>query len=197
LDALEVPSVQVQDIVFLHSPPRIPSPPTKEKRIGISVRGGFLGDNENVIPVIYDYLVSEGFVPIFLVHSTAGDEEQNDALFIRRVMAGKTYNITKTIQQTLDVYPFLHAVIGMRFHAGVLACIHEIPCIMISYGPKSLELAQELEIPHLVINPNELSFDIFQNMWHTCMDNYDREKRNMVSKHAFIRQNLIHSLESL
>lgn len=150
-----------------------------------------------MIPIIYDYLIAEGYVPIFLVHSTSGDEAQNDALFIRGVMAGRTYNITKTIQQTLDVYPFLYAVIGMRFHSGVLSCIHEIPFISISYGPKSLELAQELEIPHLIISPNELNFDIFQKIWHTLVDNYDREKRNMVSKHASIRQNLIQSLESV
>lgn len=197
LDALEVPATQIQDVVFLHNPPNVSNVHIKDKRVGISVRGGFLGENEALIPVIYDYLVAEGYVPIFLVHSTAWEEAQNDAMFIRRVMVGKTYNITKTIQQTLDVYPFLYAVVGMRFHSWVLACVHEIPFISISYGPKSLELAQELEIPHLVISPDDLNFDIFQNIWHTLIDNYEREKRNMVSKHASIRADLIYHLETI
>jgi polysaccharide pyruvyl transferase WcaK-like protein len=112
-------------------------------------------------------------------------------------MVGRTYNITKTIRQTLDVYPFLYAVIGMRFHSGVLACVHEVPFISISYGPKSMELVDELEIPHLMISPNELNVEIFRNIWHTLMENYDREKLNMISKHAFIRKDLIRHLETI
>lgn len=67
LDALEIPSVQVQDIVFLHEPP-LPSKPITEhiRPIGISIRGGFLQDeNESVIPRMYDYLVKQWFKPIF------------------------------------------------------------------------------------------------------------------------------------
>lgn len=110
---------------------------------------------------------------------------------------GRTYNITKTIRQTLDVYPFLYAVVGMRFHSGVLACVHEIPYLAITYGPKSLELVEQLEIPHMVIEPNELNLENFKNIWHNLVENYDREKRNMVSKHISIKENLIHHLETI
>jgi polysaccharide pyruvyl transferase WcaK-like protein len=48
-------------------------------------------------------------------------------------MSGRKYNITKNITQTLDVYPFLYAIVGMRLHAGILACVHHIPYIPISY----------------------------------------------------------------
>jgi polysaccharide pyruvyl transferase WcaK-like protein len=60
-------------------------------------------------------------------------------------MAGRTYNVTKTIQQTLDIYPHLYASVAMRYHAGVLSCVHESPCIHISYGAKSDELIGILE----------------------------------------------------
>lgn len=83
--------------------------------------------------LIYDRLVELGYTPIFLMFSTAGTENQNDALFIQKVMVGKTYNRTQTIEQTLSVYPSLYAVVGMRLHAGILACVHEIPYLPISY----------------------------------------------------------------
>lgn len=39
LDALEIPSIQVQDIVFLYEPPTEPKPLSDIKPVGISIRG--------------------------------------------------------------------------------------------------------------------------------------------------------------
>ena len=87
---------------------------------------------------------ASGYDPIFLAHSFAGDEEQNDILKIRAVMEQEPYKITKTMKETLDIYPSLYAVCGMRFHAGVLACVHEIPFIPFFYGTKGRELVRTL-----------------------------------------------------
>lgn len=69
LDALEIPCSQIPDLAFLYTPEPPPKLPEK-KRVGISVRGGFFGDNEGEIPKIYDYLIEKGYDPIFLVHTT-------------------------------------------------------------------------------------------------------------------------------
>ncbi|MBX9808956.1 polysaccharide pyruvyl transferase family protein, partial [Candidatus Gracilibacteria bacterium] len=196
LDALEIPSLQVHDIVFLYKPPVESRPLSDIKPIGISIRGGFI-DNEASIPLIYDELVSLGYKPIFLVFSTEGEESQNDVLFIRRVMAGRKYNITKNITQTLDVYPFLYAIVGMRLHAGILACVHHIPYIPISYGPKTDEIIKLLDIQHLAIQSTELNKDFFMNKWNALIENYDQEHLKMSEKHAFLSETLKKSLENL
>jgi polysaccharide pyruvyl transferase WcaK-like protein len=131
------------------------------------------------------------------VFSTDGDVDQNDSLYIKKVMAGRTYNVTKTIQQTLDVFPFLYASIAMRFHAGVLSCVHESPCIHISYGPKNEELVNLLDASHLNIQPNELSLAIFQNMWHNLVTRYDDEVLRLKERNSYIKKTLKHSLETL
>ena len=198
LDALEVPSIQVQDIVFLHEPTEQPDPDVlSTRRVGISVRGGFLGYKESFIPMIYDRLVELGYTPVFLMFSTAGTDNQNDALFIQRVMIGKTYNRTQTIEQTLSVYPSLYAVVGMRLHSGILSCVHEIPHLPISYGPKTDDLITMLGIEHLAIGAKDLTLEKFEENWGLLTQNYTAEQDNMHTKHLSIRKELLKNLKHI
>lgn len=196
LEALEIPCSQIPDIAFLYAPQKIDIAPSK-KRVWISVRGWFLWDTEKIIPQIYTYLQEKWYDPVFLVHTTSGEEAQNDTLFIKRIMAGQTYNVTGNIEQTLKVYPTLFAVIGMRFHAGVLACVHDIPFIMISYWPKTDELVRMLESDDFVIKPESLSLEHFSHMWETVESQYDKKIQEMSRKHQKIRNELITKLETL
>lgn len=197
LDALEIPSVQVQDIVFLHTPPADIEENVDAKLVGISVRWGFLGENESAIPLMYDRLIELGYNPIFLVFSTEGEESQNDTLFIRKVMVGKTYNVTKSISQTLDVFPKLHSVIGMRLHAGILACTHDIPFLPISYGPKTNDLMSLLEVQHLGIQAKEFSMGMFEANWNALVTNYEQEKMHMKIRHNHIAETLKTNLKNI
>jgi polysaccharide pyruvyl transferase WcaK-like protein len=197
LDALEIPSTQVDDIVFQYNPIKIEGKTSEKRRVGISVRWWFLWESERYIPEIYEYLQKEWYEPIFIIHTSEWGDDQNDSLYIKRVMTGRTYNVAKTIEQSLSLYPTLYAMIGMRYHATVLSCVHGIPCIPITYGPKSSELIQELELEHLSIEPNMLNFEIFQNMWHTLVSNYEKEQQHMKNKHATIRTRLLSTLETL
>jgi polysaccharide pyruvyl transferase WcaK-like protein len=197
LEALEVPSVVMNDIVFLYETPAQKLLEAWKKRVGISVRGGFLETTDTELPIIYDFLIEQGYEPIFLVFSTEWDVDQNDSLYIKQVMSGRTYNVTKTIAQTLDIYQHLYASIAMRFHAGVLSCVHEKPCIYISYGPKTDELIGLLGWEHLTIQPNELSLAIFQKMWHNLTTRYDEESQRLQQRNSYIKKELRHSLETL
>jgi polysaccharide pyruvyl transferase WcaK-like protein len=197
LEALEIPCVVIDDIVFLYEKPTISAPTDTQKRVGISVRGWFLEGTDYAIPQIYDFLVEQWYTPIFLVFSTEGDIEQNDSLYVKQIMAWRTYNVTKTIQQTLDIFPLLYATIGMRFHAGVLSCIHESPCMHISYGPKTDELISLLEAEHLTINPSELSLDIFEKMWHNLGKKHEEERTRLREKNIYIKKRLRVWLETI
>lgn len=67
--------------------------------------------------MIHKFLIDEGYEPIFLTHSLAGEIAQNDMLKIKEIMGDSSYKITQNLQETLDTYTTLYAVIGMRFHA--------------------------------------------------------------------------------
>lgn len=196
LEALEIPCSQIPDIAFLYVPEKVEKLPEK-KRIGISVRGGFLGESESEIPKIYEYFQNKGYDPVFLIHSSSGNEEQNDTLFIKRVMMGKTYNTTGTIQATLKMYPTLYAVVGMRFHSALLACAHGIPHVMISYWPKTEELMNLLDNTGYTIHPTDLTFELFQGMWEDMERVYDSRKANAIERYQTIREELIKKLRTL
>lgn len=196
LDALGIASSYIPDIVFLHEPKKLEKLPPK-KRVGISVRGGFLWDTERVIPEIYEFLEKSGYDPVFLIHTATGEDSQNDALFIKRIMTGKTYNVTGSIEHTLNLYPSLHAVIGMRFHSSILACIYELPFLMISYGPKTDELIKLLECDNFMVRPETLSIDIFTKLWNELEANYDARKEHLRIRHQQIREDLTNKLLTL
>lgn len=197
LDALEIPSIEVEDIVYLYNPPDVPKIELAKKRVGISIRWWFLEQKKTVIPEIYDYLVSEWYDPVFIVHTTTGGIDQNDAIFIKDVMAGRTYNTTHTLEQTLSIYPTLYAVIGMRFHSGILSCVHEIPFIPISYSHKTAELVKDLELEHMMIKSMELRIAFFSEIWQNLVKNYDKEVLHMRERKTMIRNELTKTLETL
>jgi polysaccharide pyruvyl transferase WcaK-like protein len=197
LDALEIPAIEVEDIVYLYEPPEVPKIELPRKRVWISIRWWFLEQKKSVVPEIYDFLISEGYDPIFLLHTTDGNIDQNDTLYLKDVMVWRTYNTTHSIDQTLKIYPTLYAVVGMRFHSWILACVHEIPFIPISYWHKTAELVKDLELEHMMIKYMELRIAFFQKIWHNLIENYDREVEHMKERKTIMRNDLIKLLETL
>ena len=95
-------------------------------------------------------------------------------------MQGKKYNITNSIEQTLKLYHTLYAVIGMRLHSGILAITHGIPLIMISYGPKTDEFVNLVDVKGYSLPPHEFTFEIFQKLWQELENHYGFLKANLV-----------------
>jgi polysaccharide pyruvyl transferase WcaK-like protein len=196
LEALEIPCSQIPDLAFLTVPEKVDKLPEK-KRVGISMRWWFFWDNEDEIPKIYDYLVEKWYDPVFLVHTTEWYESQNDALFIKRVMTGRTYNTTNTIEQTLKIYPTLHAVVGMRLHAAILACVHSLPLIMISYGPKTDEITNLIDNKGYTTTPEDLTLQSFKTLWEDLEAHHESRKANMLERYKTIRSELVTKLRTL
>lgn len=141
--------------------------------------------------------MERGYDPIFLVHTSEGSESQNDAIYIRNLMKGKTFNITGSIEQTLKVYPTLHAVIAMRLHAGILSVVHGLPFIMISYGPKTDEFTNMVDNKGYTISPYDLTLDSCMKLFDDLMAHYDSRKANSLERYGTIRANLIKKLRTL
>jgi len=112
-------------------------------------------------------------------------------------MTGRTYNTTNTIEQTLKLYPTLYAVVGMRLHAGILACIHGLPLIMISYGAKTEEFTDLIDNFDYTIPPQKLSLETFTKLWASLETNYDYRQEHMHERHKLIRAELITKLRTL
>jgi polysaccharide pyruvyl transferase WcaK-like protein len=110
-------------------------------------------------------------------------------------MGDRPYNTTKNIKQTLDLYPWLHMVIGMRLHAGILACVHEIPYLPISYGPKTDELVSLLGLSDIAIPRGGFTLELCIQRWSLYEKNYTLYQETMRTKHTEIRSELQAQLE--
>lgn len=131
------------------------------KKIWISVRKWYLKDEMENLKQIVLYLSRKWYDIIFISHSVHEEDFQaNDYLFIKDL--AKTYNIqiTKTLKETLEIYPKLKFVIGMRLHSLILSTIHNIPFLAISYGVKTDELLKNLNYNYQ-INPKTFEFEKF------------------------------------
>lgn len=198
LDALQIPSSQIPDLAFLYQPQKKKLLPGK-KRVGISVRWWFLAEADELwITSMYEYLKGDWYDPVFLLHTTSGDDSQNDSVFLKRIMTGKTYHTTGTIEGTLKVYPTLYAVIGMRFHSLVLASAHGIPFLSISYGPKTKELLLLMDVPQEAqISTDHFHLESFKTHWKYLTENYSSRQMQIQKKHIEIRNDLILKLQTL
>lgn len=112
-------------------------------------------------------------------------------------MTGRTYNTTNTIEQSLKLYPTLYAVIGMRLHAGILACIHGLPLIMISYGQKTDEMVGLIDNTGYTLRPEEVSLESFVKLWDDLDKHHDTLTAKMIERYTTIHADIIKKLRTL
>jgi polysaccharide pyruvyl transferase WcaK-like protein len=69
--------------------------------------------------------------------------------------------ITQSLTETLEIYPELDFVIGMRLHSLILATVHAIPFLALSYETKTQELLHDLAYDYM-LNVKKGDFVDFQ-----------------------------------
>ncbi len=201
LSDIGVVTERIMDPVFLWDPPihktlsssgiDIPN-----KRIGIALRSWYLQDEAENIERIVRYLQAHGFEVIFLSHSfhptniLSHDQEIFQSSAERFHIA-----ITKTMRETLDLYPTLDFVVGMRLHANILSVVHGIPFYSISYGNKTRAILQELELS-FIQDAKNFQFSTFRTQFWQLIEAQEDAEFAIKAKSDTIRSEITNSLES-
>jgi polysaccharide pyruvyl transferase WcaK-like protein len=191
----------IRDPVFLWEPahritPRIETSEIPVKRVGISLRSGYLKDESENIERIVRYLQAHGFEVIFLSQSfhptnvLCNDFEEFRSHAERFHMA-----ITQNMQETLDLYPTLDFVIGMRLHANILAVAHGIPFYTISYGNKTRAILQDLELS-FIQDARNFQFSAFRTQFWQLMESQEDAEFAIGAKSDILRSDISISLDS-
>ncbi|MDD2745804.1 MAG: polysaccharide pyruvyl transferase family protein [Candidatus Gracilibacteria bacterium] len=202
LSDIGVTSERIWDPVFLwnSATPALSKGSTTEisgKRVGIALRSGYLLDEAENIERIVRYLQAHGFEVIFLSHSfhptniLCNDDEVFEADAERFHVAS-----TKTMQETLDIYPTLDFVISMRLHANILSVVHGVPFYSISYGNKTRVLLQELELS-FIQDAKQFQFSLFRTQFWQLIEAEGEAEFAIKAKYDTIREEISTSLESL
>lgn len=162
----------------------------KSKLIWISLRHKYLKDEENNIKQIILYLSKKGYNITFISHSIHEEDKlANDYLLLRDF--AKKYNlwITRTIKETLSIYPNLKFVVWMRLHSLVLSTIFQIPFISINYWAKTDELLKQLDYNYN-ISSKEFDFSSFVRLFEKLELEQTNVKLALKSKYDKIKKEL-------
>jgi len=202
LSEIGVTAERISDPVFLWNPPirkiqknsglEIPS-----KRVGISLRTGYLQDESENIERIVRYLQAHGFEVIFLSHSFHPKNTLCNDFEMYRADAERFHvAITSNMQETLNLYPTLDFVISMRLHANILSVVHGIPFYAISYGNKTRAILQELELS-FIQDAKQFQFSTFRTQFWQLIEAQQDAEFAINAKSDTMRTDISTSLQSL
>jgi len=182
----------IEDFVFTYKPKTSSS--SHNKTVGISIRNGYIQDEQFFIKMV-EYLKKKGYSCVFLsqsLHPT--DSIANDEQFAKKLFPEG--HITHTLAQTLDWYPKLDFVVGMRLHALILSFVHGVPFLALSYSKKTDEFLKIVEYPHS-LSCQELDIADFYRQFEDLEQDAERIKFAFGEKSLKIDARILHSLNSL
>ena len=94
------------------------------------------------IAAVLDKASAETDLPIRFV-SYDLDKDRAYQKSIAAHMSSEVSFVTPTVDNVTEVIGSADVVIGMRYHAGIVAFVSGVPSVMIGYSPKVLSLAKE------------------------------------------------------
>lgn len=183
------------DPVFSLPPRMPPMPVVQPKKIGISLRGGFFSQEQiQMMQKGIQWLIKQGKEVVFLSHSLCGDIYHNDRLFVEEHF-GTAYPLTTSLEETLEMYASLDAVIAMRLHSAILAARYGIPVLALPYGPKGMSLTSLLDIDEYTIDTESFSFERFQSIFSSLCDNYQNAQQKIIASYQQIHEKFLKKIE--
>jgi polysaccharide pyruvyl transferase WcaK-like protein len=115
------------------------------KYIGIACREGYL--QHISIEDIVEVILNHGYTPIFISHSLhETDIWSNDYESYKSMAQKYDLRITKTLEESLEVYSEISGIISMRLHANILAIQMNLPFFPISYSKKTEFILKDIGV---------------------------------------------------
>lgn len=171
--------------------------PKSPKKVGISLRGGFLlSQDQKSIQSIVSTLQKQWYEIVFLSHSLAGDIHHNDYDFVK-MLFGDTYPITKTLTETLEAYKNIDVVVAMRLHSVILGMLHGIPTLPILYGPKVVSLVDKFDLRKYALETHEIDESLFFEKFSLLLNDYDFLQDKIVQNTTKMREKSLQKLEKM
>jgi hypothetical protein len=132
------------------------------RRIGISLRKGYLNGGIESVRAIVRIIRENGFEPVFVNHSFhPNDPETDDSRFVADVAREEGVALTASLDESFSAYRGLSGMVAMRLHSGLLAFVGGVPCLLLSYSEKTDAFARRTQAPWCLI-AGEFSAETFQ-----------------------------------
>ena len=133
------------------------------------------------------FLKEKGYIPLFVVHTRAINDHENDELCIEEIIKEihdkESYKVIK--DDSLDcydlkfIYKHCEYVIGTRFHSVIFAVQNKVPAIAITYGGnKGNGIMKDMNLDDYAIKIGELTFEKLKNKFVQL----EKEKEQVIIK---------------
>ena len=162
LQSIGIASTIIPDPVWLITPEK-PQDNTSRAApvVGLALRHGYIPEEMRMIEEMIRFLTRKGYQIVFLSHSLHRvDAHSDDVGFVLDIARRYHIPITTSLARTFAWYPHISLLVGMRLHSLILASVHGIPMIPISYSPKTDALLDSLGIEGR-IPAREFTFEAF------------------------------------
>ena len=155
---------------------------------------------KNTFVKFAEYLNDKGYTPLFVVHTRAVNDHENDALCIKEITQlipkKESYQIIE--DDDLDCYDLkaLYAkcefIIGTRFHSVIFSVEQDVPAIAITYGGnKGDGIMKDMDMQEYAIKIGELSYEKLTKKFEQLEKEKDSavEKIEKYKKHTKLKYN--------
>lgn len=147
---------------------------------------------KNYITSMVDFsrwLFDNNFLPVFVDHTLAVKEHENDSSAINEIIShldGNHYayiaNREYNCKDLKNVYHQMDFVVGTRFHSVIFAMSEGVPSIAVTYGGnKGQGIMRDLNLPQYAISMSETDTNDLINMFRDLSQNKD-EVRAILEK---------------
>ncbi|MGI6685692.1 MAG: polysaccharide pyruvyl transferase CsaB [Bacillota bacterium] len=156
------------------------------KFVGISLRH-WPGLNPGELAELGDYLVKEGFQPIFLPFHFPGDISV--CREVAKLMKEESYLIKDNLSalEMMDIIGKMDLVIGMRLHALIMSGAQGVPFVAISYDPKVERFTKQMG-QTAACSVENMSCKDLKKIVEQNLENYSLIKEKLLEKGATYRK---------
>jgi polysaccharide pyruvyl transferase WcaK-like protein len=97
----------------------------------------------------------------------------------------------------LSTFASLDSVIAMRLHAGILSVLHNNPAYMLSYDPKVVAFAKEMDLPYASLDPELSPESVYQGFHAMRLQHYSHARGALEQRCNEMRARAYQNLEHL
>lgn len=129
------------------------------------------------------WLNSQGYIPLFVVHTRAENDHENDEKCINEITKmiedKNLYRILKddtlSCRELKAIYAKCKFIIGTRFHSVIFSITQGVPAISITYGGnKGDGIMKDINSNMYSIKIENLSFDILKEKFLSLIENKEK-----------------------
>lgn len=170
----------------------------KEKYIAITARPYRFYESDNPekskedyiqgFAKIAKYIYEIGYIPLFVVHTRAQNNHENDEFCIKEIIEKVDKNVkyieikdnSLNCKDLKTIYSFCEAIIGTRFHSVIFSIDNLVPAIAVTYGGnKGQGIMKDMGLANYAIKIEELNYNILKEKLDELLKNKQEEKENM------------------